>query len=98
MHRLKTNRTLNESFLTVDRMSKIDKSEISMESSMKLKHEHQYDEIIIPNWTYSTSQGVFYNPIIEKTVKISKKNLVKKIKNIESTIKLDTNLSVSYHF
>ena len=38
----------------------------------------QDDDILIPNWTYSTSSGVVYNPIREKRVQTSKKKAARK--------------------
>lgn len=85
---------MNQTFLTLNQTTKVNKSEISLHSSKKSKNEPQYEEILIPNWTYSTGQGVIYNPIIEKTLRIPKKNLLKKTKNTDSSIKFDSNLAV----
>ncbi|CAF4860922.1 unnamed protein product, partial [Rotaria socialis] len=53
-------------------MSKIEKS-LSKRSKIKCKDkleiQSQHDELIIPNWTYSTDLGVIYNPIRQKRVK-----------------------------
>jgi hypothetical protein len=67
-------------------------------SNMKLKNESQYDEIIIPNWTYSTGLGVVYNPIREKYLKVTKRNAQKKTKTVDSMIKLNDNTSVRLIF
>jgi hypothetical protein len=99
------NRITNTSVSSVEHLKEINKTEksISNRSSAKLKHtpiiEPQYDEIIIPNWTYSTSLGVVYNPIREKRIKVIKRNVQKKTKNdfdpnVNSTVKLSHNTQV----
>lgn len=45
----------------------------------------QYDEIIIPNWTYATGSGVVYNPIREKCIKVKKRTVPKKAKPVTSS-------------
>ncbi|CAF3297793.1 unnamed protein product [Rotaria socialis] len=73
-------------------MSKIEKS-LSKRSKIKRKDkleiQSQHDELIIPNWTYSTDLGVIYNPIRQKRVKVIKKNTRKKKKETDSIVKLD---------
>jgi hypothetical protein len=99
------NRITNTSVSSVEHLKEINKTEksIFIRSSAKLKHtpiiEPQYDEIIIPNWTYSTSLGVVYNPIREKRIKVIKRNVQKKTKkdfdpNVNSTVKLSHNTQV----
>lgn len=101
INRYKGNRIItNGSIASFEHLKEINKKEksISNYSTIKLKNEAQYDEIIIPNWTYSTGLGVVYNPIIEKRVKIIRKNTQKKSKdvdsNINSTIKINQDTSV----
>ena len=55
------------------------------------------DEILIPNWTYSTSSGVVYTPIREKCLKTTKRSTLKKTKTVNPNIKpiLETNHHIS---
>ncbi|CAF4683060.1 unnamed protein product, partial [Rotaria socialis] len=75
LNRYKRNQIKNESILSFENlkdMSKIEKS-LSKRSKIKRKDkleiQSQHDELIIPNWTYSTDLGVIYNPIRQKRVK-----------------------------
>lgn len=87
------NRTTNNgsisSFEHVKRINQIENS-ISNHSIIKpkdlIKNESQYDEIILPNWTYSTGLGVIYNPIIEKRIKTIRKITLQKSKDIDSNL------------
>lgn len=38
----------------------------------KVDNHNQYEEFIIPNWTYSTESGFIYNPIREQRLKTTK--------------------------
>ncbi|CAF2498424.1 unnamed protein product [Rotaria sp. Silwood2] len=90
MNRFKGNRITNgsiSSFEHLKDMHKVekplfDRSNIKLED--KLDIESQYDELIIPNWTYSTDLGFVYNPIREKRMKIIKKNIRKTTKDFDS--------------
>lgn len=90
MNRLKGNRIINGTDPTVEHAKEINKIEKSIFNRRdtnvkdKLSTEDQYDELIIPNWTYSTDLGVVYNPIIEKRVKRVK--LKKKTKDTDVNI------------
>ncbi|CAF4169263.1 unnamed protein product [Rotaria socialis] len=95
LNRYKRNQIKNESILSFENlkhMSKIEKS-LSKRSKIKCKDkleiQSQHDELIIPNWTYSTDLGVIYNPIRQKRVKVIKKNTRKKKKETDSIVKLD---------
>jgi hypothetical protein len=102
------NRITNGSILSSEHLKEINNTEksISSRSNIKLKDalstEPQYDEIIIPNWTYSTSLGVVYNPIREKRIKGIQRNVRKKIKdidsNVTSVVKLSHSTMVMVHF
>jgi hypothetical protein len=91
----------NGSVSSFEQLKKINKTDGSVlnHSKIKLKNnrstEPQYEEIIIPNWTYSTDLGVVYNPIREKRIK---RNFQKKTKdfkpNINSMVKHSLNPSV----
>ena len=89
MTRLKENRIRNESISSLKAKNKREKS-ISNRSNIKFKNkltiEPQYDEIIIPNWTYSTELGVVYNPIQEKRVKVIKRSARKKTKDFDPSV------------
>ncbi len=92
MNRFKGNRIDNESVLSFEHLKVIHKTErsISNRSNIKLKDtikiEPQYDEIIIPNWTYSIGLGLVYNPIVEKRVKITRRSAQKKTKDVDSSV------------
>ncbi|CAF1215346.1 unnamed protein product [Adineta steineri] len=62
--------------------------------SIRSNIKPQYDEIMIPNWTYSTGLGIVYNPIREKNKKIIKRTIRKTTKDVDSIIKLNHNPSV----
>ena len=68
------------------------------EEKTKRKNETRYDEIIIPNWTYSTGLGVVYNPIREKSLRFNRRNPQKKTQlsnpTAPSTIRLTDNTPV----
>jgi len=92
MNRLKGNRITNGSISPFKHLKEINKTEklISDRLDTKVKDtiriEPQYEEIIIPNWTYSTGLGVIYNPIVEKHVKVTRKNPQKKTKDVDSNV------------
>jgi hypothetical protein len=100
INRYKENRIPDESISLLEHVKEIKNEEKlnSKYSNIKLKNESQYDEIIIPNWTYSTGLGVVYNPIREKYLKVTKRNFQKKIKPVDSIVhsivKLNDNTSV----
>ena len=64
-------------------INNVDKSIITSLDT-KLIIDLQPDEILIPNWTYSTSSGVVYNPIREKSLKTTKRVVLKKTKTADS--------------
>jgi hypothetical protein len=92
MNRSKGNQITNGSISSFVHLKEINKTEklISNRSNIKVKEtvriEPQYEEIIIPNWTYSTGSGsgVVYNPIVEKHVKVTRRNAQKKTKDVDS--------------
>ena len=102
------NRITNGSILSSEHLKVINNTEKSISSRLNIKlkdavsTERQYDEIIIPNWTYSTNLGVVYNPIREKRIKVIQKNIRKKIKdidsNVTSVVKLSHSTTVMLHF
>ncbi|CAF1012429.1 unnamed protein product [Adineta steineri] len=61
--------------------------------SIRSNIKPQYDEIMIPNWTYSTGLGIVYNPIREKNKKLIKRNIRNTTKDVDSMIKLNYNTS-----
>ena len=94
--RFKGNRVTDRSVEHSKEIKKDGKSTFN-HSTMKPKDTHdiqsQYDELIIPNWTYSTDLGLVYNPIREKGMKITGRSLQKKTKsfnpNMNSPVKLN---------
>ena len=67
-----------------------DRSNIKLKD--KLNPEPQFDELIIPNWTYSTDLGLVCNPIREKRMKVIKRSVQKKTKQFESSFHSTTKL------
>ncbi|CAF4344390.1 unnamed protein product, partial [Adineta steineri] len=61
--------------------------------SIRSNIKPQYDEIMIPNWTYSTGLGLVYNPIREKNKKLIKRTIRNTTKDVDSMIKLNHNTS-----
>ncbi|CAF1404413.1 unnamed protein product [Adineta steineri] len=61
--------------------------------SIRSNIKPQYDEIMIPNWTYSTGLGFVYNPVREKNKKLIKRTIRKTTKDVDSMIKLNHNPS-----
>ncbi|CAF3467284.1 unnamed protein product [Rotaria sp. Silwood1] len=92
MNRFKRNRNTNVSISSFEQLNERNKVEKSLldRSNIKLKDkldiESQYDELIIPNWTYSTDLGFVYNPIREKRMKVIKKTVRKKTKDFDSNV------------
>jgi hypothetical protein len=92
MNRPKGNRITNGSISSFEHFKEINKTKklISDRLNIKVKDtiriEPQYEEIIIPNWTYSIGLGVVYNPIVEKRVKVTRRNAQKNTKNVDSSI------------
>ncbi|CAF3486077.1 unnamed protein product [Rotaria sp. Silwood1] len=92
MNRFKRNRNTNVSISSFEQLNERNKVEKSLldRSNIKLKDkldiESQYDELLIPNWTYSTDLGFVYNPIREKRMKVIKKTVRKKTKDFNSNV------------
>ncbi|CAF0904738.1 unnamed protein product [Rotaria sordida] len=90
MNRFKGNQITNGSISSFEHLKEINKIEKPLfdHSNIKLKDkfdiESSYDELIIPNWTYSTDLGFVYNPIREKRMKVLKTNIRKKTKDFDS--------------
>ncbi|UJR30746.1 hypothetical protein I4U23_018266 [Adineta vaga] len=83
MNRIKPNQITNDSV-----------SSYSYSKMIKTDDKSQYDEILIPNWTYSTMLGVVYNPIHEKVIKRNKR---KNTKALDSNINTTLETSVIVH-
>jgi hypothetical protein len=91
MNRFKENRITNGSVTSFEHLKEINKDEKSRSNRLNIKVKHtpgikpQYDEVLIPNWTYSTDLGVVYNPIREKRMKVIKRNIQKKTEDFDPT-------------
>lgn len=82
----KGNRIVELSVVRSEHWKEINNVDLSIVAPLNMKPviDLQPDEILIPNWTYSTSSGVVYNPIREKSYKSSKRIISKKTKTADS--------------